>query len=171
MWWNRIKTNVCLIVKWSEIKFTRFLPSTMTRFWERITRFTTPVSPLSLPLITITCKGNKGKQLVHSNIELDKSRNKAKSNSIKRLGSWSEEKRFIWKRQEQVSCSTRLELDSSALSYNCVIIIFNMLKLKSILHRNRPNIYTWSNSSKTYLKLQAFKNQYIIIKYFHNMWT
>ncbi len=34
---------------------TKFLPSTITRFCDRITRLITPVSPLSLPLIIITC--------------------------------------------------------------------------------------------------------------------
>lgn len=34
---------------------TKFLPSTITRFCERITRLIRPVSPLSLPLIIITC--------------------------------------------------------------------------------------------------------------------
>ena len=41
---------------------TKFLPSTITRFCERITRLIRPVSPLSLPLIIITCN-NQAKQV------------------------------------------------------------------------------------------------------------
>ncbi len=37
-------------------RLTRFLPSTITRFWDRITFCIVPVSPTSLPAITITCK-------------------------------------------------------------------------------------------------------------------
>ena len=63
---------------------TKFLPSTITRFCERITRLIRPVSPLSLPLIIITCN-SQAQQVPQKKIHIMLKKKQIVENELKVL--------------------------------------------------------------------------------------